>query len=293
MAESYRLTLADGVTWGLLAPSSVQPWLESLARIMELPALGSTIPARHLRFVERSSAGLTAVSRGEEWKRLALGTAMRVWWHDGGDEAVVEVDPELLAHPEIRIIAMWTALRPIQFHAVAAGGGPFHATLAAHEGRGVLIAAPAGMGKSTCYRRLPPPWEPLCDDFALVVSCGEGRYRAHPFPTFSEYLESKSSRTWPSPRSVPVDAVFFLEHGLTDHVAPLATHLVPTMVFDAQQQLLSTVLSRLNPVVAQDLRARLFENACAMAGALPAYRLTATLTGRFWEHIEAVLPHCP
>ncbi|MBN1424901.1 SynChlorMet cassette protein ScmC, partial [Candidatus Fermentibacteria bacterium] len=205
----------------------------------------------------------------------------------------VEVDPGLLEHPEIRVIAMWTALRSIQFQAIAAGGGPFHATLAAHQGRGVLIAAPAGMGKSTCYRRLPPPWEPLCDDYALVVQHGPGQYAAHPFPTFSEYLESKSSRTWLCCRSAPLSAVFFLEQGNVDHVEPLAPHQMLAMLFDAQQQLLSTVLSRLDPVVAQDLRARLFENACAMAGAVSAYRLTATLTGRFWEHIGAVLPHCP
>jgi len=286
----FHLPLSNGVSWKLVAPASIQLWLGELARVMELPPGPGSSPARRIEFVARAerSAILDRV-RDENWRSLALGTAVRVWWHNAVEEAVVEFDTALLDHPEIRVIAMWTALRPLQFYAISAGGGPFHATLAHAEGRGILIAGAAGTGKSTCCRRLPAPWVGLCDDYALVVRRAAGEYMAHPFPTFSEYLSGASVKTWPAQTAVTVRAVFILEQSTNDGVERVAAHEASTLLFDAQKQLLATCWSRLDDAVAQDLRRRLFENACAMAASIPTYRLRATLSGRFWEKIEEVV----
>jgi SynChlorMet cassette protein ScmC len=215
---------------------------------------------------------------------------MRVWWEAALERSVVEVDTGLMAHPEIRVIAMWTVLRLLQFHAISSGGGPFHAMLARLGDHGILIAAAGGTGKSTCYRRLPAPWQGLCDDYALVLRRGSGDYVAHPFPTFSECLNGASARAWHATDVARVDAVFFLEQSSADRVERLASHEAATRVFDAQQQLMATLWPRLDDKVVQDLRTRLLENACTLAASIPSYRLKATLNGRFWEAIEEALP---
>jgi hypothetical protein len=37
------------------------------------------------------------------------------------------------------------------------------------------------------------------------------------------------------------------------------------------------------------IKEKIFENACALAGTMPAFRLRVSLEGRFWEEMERVL----
>jgi hypothetical protein len=43
------------------------------------------------------------------------------------------------------------------------------------------------------------------------------------------------------------------------------------------------------PREAQELRRAMFANACALVGQIPTFHLRVSLTGSFWEKIEAVL----
>jgi hypothetical protein len=47
---------------------------------------------------------------------------------------------------------------------------------------------------------------------------------------------------------------------------------------------------KVNREEVSNLRKNLFENSCRLAKAVPAFRLKASLKGRFWEKIEEVLP---
>lgn len=67
------------------------------------------------------------------------------------------------------------------------GGGLIHAAFGEVDGKGFLMAAPGGTGKTTASNRLPEPFISHCDDTVLIVKDKEGCYWAHPFPTWSRF----------------------------------------------------------------------------------------------------------
>ena len=109
----------------------------------------------------------------------------------------------------IRVMSFGT--RAVDWESLYRGGLPFHATLLEYQGQGIILAAPGGTGKSTCSRRVPPPWRACCDDEVLVVE-GPGRpLPGTPFPhlerlllaTGREYLEGgEGPAAWPASSSL-------------------------------------------------------------------------------------------
>ncbi len=288
----YHLRLADGTIWEFSATPCIETWLDAMARIMELPSGGSAAATHRIMFVAYGdNEGVVGrhLPSDAGWSFSALGKVIRIWSHDHVPETVVELNSEFIDHHEIRVINMWSSLRPIHLHAAACGGGPFHATLAEYNGRGILIAAAGDTGKTTCYRRLPPPWSPLSDDQALVVRKGDGSFVAHPFPTWSEHLMQRSDQSWPAARSVSLKAVFFLEQADVDEVLALSPGRASPLLFDAQKQVWERYWARLGEKTCEKQRTMVFDNACTMARTIPTFVLKATLHGRFWEEIEAVL----
>jgi SynChlorMet cassette protein ScmC len=184
---------------------------------------------------------------------------------------------------------MWLALYPIYQSVQEAGGLPLHAALVSREGIGVLLAAPAGSGKSTCCSRLPAPWETLCDDETLIVRDEQNHYLAHPFPTWSDYIFRTSERTWNVQDSVPLPVVFFLEQAPTDEVIPMGEGQAAVRFNQLATEVCWRHWHRFDCKRQRRLKQRLFHNASEFAKAIPAYRLRASLNGRFWEQMERVL----
>jgi SynChlorMet cassette protein ScmC len=184
---------------------------------------------------------------------------------------------------------MWHALYPIYCQALNAGGMPLHATLVELNGKGFAIAAPGGIGKSTCARRIPHPWIPLSDDEMLVVRDSYGRYYAHPFPTWREYLEHKSNKTWNVQYHIPLAGIFFLLHSDNDEVEIIGKGKASALIYRSSSQVFHKNWLKMNPNNRDSVRAKVFQNACTMAEAVPAFFLKATLTGSFWENMEEAL----
>jgi SynChlorMet cassette protein ScmC len=138
---------------------------------------------------------------------------IRIWRHD----SVPDVICELRNNEGINeYVNMSLSLYPIYQRSICEGGVPFHAALVALAGRGVLLVAPGDVGKSTCCQRLPCYWEALCDDQSLAVFGKQRGYRAHPFPTWGDYLLRRKESTWNVQHSVPLCGVFFLEQSDAD-----------------------------------------------------------------------------
>lgn len=165
---------------------------------------------------------------------------------------------------------------------------PLHAALVEREGRGALLAASGGTGKSTCCRRIPAPWKALCDDESLLIDSG-GDYVAHPFPTWSEYLLNRSESTWSVESHVPVSAVFFLEQAPEDGVTQLSREQAALYICNFSVQALKMKLRRLEKDEESGLRQKTFNGACRLARKVPCYNLRVSLTGRFWSKMEEVL----
>jgi SynChlorMet cassette protein ScmC len=169
------------------------------------------------------------------------------------------------------------------------GGFLLHGALAERDGRGVILAGPGRVGKTTASRRLTSPWCSLSDDATLVVRDEQGAYWAHPWPTWSRFMSGGSGGTWDVSHAVPLKGIFFLEQAKQDRIEPVgAGYSVPLLVELAEQPSWSMAHGQ-GKDVARALRLQRFENICVLAQTLSCYRLHLSLDGAFWEEIERVV----
>lgn len=290
--RGYNLSLSDGSEWWVTSSREELRCVDRLAAIMQLrecPLNG--LP--RLIFSQMEDADNTKPCAPIETTGVDHGWLcydskyVRIWRHQSIPDVLCEVrndDRDITEY-----INLCNSMHAIYQPAVEGGGLTYHAALIELDGRGVLLAAPGDTGKSTCCRRLPGYWKPLCDDETLVVLSSSRQYRAHPFPTWSEYLGKCSGKTWNVQYSVPVAAVFFLEQSEDDGIIPLGQGQAAIFMSESAGQVYRRFWSRFGPQVQANFRRQLFENACAMAKRIPAFRLRVSMNRRFWEEIEKVI----
>lgn len=297
---SYVLDLGDGLAWLLTAAPDAEEWLRRMAEIMRLKR-GVADGMESWRFERRPEDPLETLrerldsagagrrrGRSVPWNRPDL-KRLEVLRTDSGDETVVQLSRDCGETTEF--IMMRHAVDLIFQRAVQCGGMPIHTALAEFEGRGVLMAGRSGVGKSTASSRLPAPWKSLSDDQALILpdrSRGEG-YIAHPFPTWSDYLIDRPRKTWDIAHKTPLAAVFFLEQGEADEVEPLANGEAAARLTASALQVGLHGQTTSNEEEKRLLRGAIFNNVCDVAARTPAYALSVTLDGRFWEKMETVI----
>jgi len=215
---------------------------------------------------------------------------VKFWYHPEKREIQCEVTHSGDEDEVLAFIRMSQSLFFIFNSAIRNGGIPLHAALLEVEGKAVAIAAPGNTGKTTCATRVPAPWRAMSDDLCLVVPDHHGTYVAHPFPTWSRYFWGQvCDDRWAVEQSVPLHAIFFLEQATSDGVVSTGAGEAAAGIAYSADQILRVFYRRLASDRARDYREKVFENACILAGTIPAYRLRATLDGRFWEAIEAVV----
>jgi SynChlorMet cassette protein ScmC len=300
--DSYCFRLADGEGWqfpGASANRDVSQFVDKFAEIVGLRAAeeggGRKIYFLHTDEVRRMKDGPYTFAPSpipDESDRKWFGydhKSLKVWCHERIPEVICEICGHS-SHDE-EIMNMWNALQPIYQHAQKSGGLPLHGALLEFEGKGIIIAAPGETGKSTCCRRVPGYWNPLCDDELLVVFDKKRGYRAHPFPTWSDYLWRKSEKKWDVEYSVPVQAVFFLEQARTDEAVVLGNGETAIRINRSATQVCQKFWRKLDKEHKRVLSQQLFRNSCEMAKAIRTYTLKATLEGRFWEEMEGQLRH--
>lgn len=281
----YHLSL-DGREWVLTGHPEVLPWLHQLAAIMRLGKGRSTGRPR-IHFYPRGVVpGPSRESDWTVWEQKGL----RFWFHDHISDVLCEVDNSK-GH-EAEVMNMWYALHPIYWGAIRSRGLPLHGALIEREGQGVVLAAPGGTGKSTCCRRIPEPWLPRCDDELLVLRDERGRYRAHPFPTWSDYLWHRAPNTWNVESSIPLQAVFFLSHAEREFCEPLSGAGAAMYVNDSAEQVCRKYWHMKEGELRRAFTGRVFANACEMVKTIPCFKLGVSLDGRFWEEMERALEKC-
>jgi hypothetical protein len=169
---------------------------------------------------------------------------------------------------------------------LARGGLLLHAALAVRDGYGVLLAGPSGVGKSTASRRLTLPWQSLSDDCVLVVRDKDGRYWAHPWPTWSLLRKRGTVASWPVEPAVPLQALMFLNQSSLDRAEPVATTPATALIVESALHLIETVTLTQDGYASRAICRKYLRAAWALAAAVPAFRLQVSLTGRFWKEIE-------
>lgn len=297
--DGYVLQLGNEQVWQLVPTEGVRREVDELARIMGLKSYEPNGYPKviFIRSCSRSwQCENTTTSPGKNMREVFAGVGwkphdlvvLKVWSHDNMPDFVCEIRNEI-GDSELNILRLRLSLYPIYQRALEAGGLPFHAGLVERDGKGILLAAPAETGKSTCCRRLPPPWKALCDEETLVLSNNAEHYIAHPFPTWSDYFRKRFERTWDVQRYISVSAVFFLEQAEEDEVIPVGKGEAAAFAQQSAMQVCYRYFTHLDCEQIRTHKEILFENACELAKTVPAFKLRVSLKGRFWEKIESVL----
>ena len=292
-STGYRLQLRDGNSLWLTGCNNILPWLDKLAAILEL----KESPPNGIPKLVFSKMGDLADTRSKLSNGAIRGVSgkwfchdnhlVRIWNTSDADSIFCEIESE--ETHRIEYISMWNSLQSIYQRSIGAGGLPIHSALIELNGRGVLLAAPGDTGKSTCCRRLPSRWRMLCDDETLVVLDKHGRFWAHPFPTWSEYLNTNLRNTWDVQYSVPLRGVFFLEKAEVDESIAIGNGQTAFLLTDAATQVCQKFWRRSSKEYQTEFRTRILNNACGVAERVPAFRLRFSLHGGFWEEIEKAL----
>ena len=148
------------------------------------------------------------------------------------------------------------------------GGMLMHASSVAWGGRAFVFTGVSGAGKTTISRLCPADAHILTDEMSFIRP-RDGAYVAHGTP-FSGELGRPGENL-----SAPLAGVFLLAQGPHNRIDPLS----PT---EAVRALMANIL-----FFAHDdaLTARVFDNAIALAAAVPVRRLTFVPDARVWDLI--------
>jgi len=295
VGEAFSLKLADGQKWKIMADGRAGDFLGKMAFILQIKRCGNGT-GRNLIIVRDGYRVADAPKINPPFPCTSLPKTgwsqqgfmdVRCWRHHDVADIICDIGDEEC--PEIEFAKMQTLVCLIYQDVKGNGGLPLHAALVERNGRGAVISAKGGTGKSTCCQRIAPPWQALCDDETVVVRSKTGEFMAHPFPTWSRYTSGHSSETWNVQKRIPLMAIFFLEQSTADEVVPLGDGETAVLLTDAIADSWRNFGMRYHGREKRPFRARVFENACELAKTVPAYRLKASLTGRFWEKMEEVL----
>jgi hypothetical protein len=170
------------------------------------------------------------------------------------------------------------------------GGVLIHGALAQRDGMGVILTAPGGTGKTTASNRLPAPWRSLCDDTTLVVRDAQGKYWAHPWPTWSRLLEEGPGVSmWDVQNAVPLKGIFFLSRAVKDRVERLGPGHAVNMLVECVGQASTSMTLGLCKEEIRALHLEQFNNLCVLARVIPTHVLHISLTGVFWQEIDHAL----
>jgi SynChlorMet cassette protein ScmC len=295
------LRLGNGQGWQLASTLQVRSEVRELAKIMGLKSLEANGYPKLIfirRGLRKAQFEETIVMLSKDTKDIAVGLPMlgwkahdlwllRIWSHNDCPDLICEITDEESGY-EASLLSMRLSLYPIYQRAQDSGGLPLHAGLVERDGKGILLAGSRNTGKSTCCRRIPYPWHSLCDEEALIVRDDQQEYLAHPFPTWSEHLANQCKRTWSVENCVPVSAIFFLEQAVTDEVIHLGQGEAAALINQSATQVFHRFWNNLDREKVRSLKEKLLDNACQLAKSLQAFKLRVSVTGRFWEKIEAV-----
>ena len=293
MSSMYGFRLYDGQCWEIRPGEGTGAWADELARLLGLePLQGPADKTIRLeRFPPSSGTGDGCLQAphgcdGEGWQ-VRRSPFLEIWRHRAVPQIVCglhETADVLHVREQMRC-----ALFPVYDLTVRRGGLPLHGALVEHDGRGVLLVGRSGVGKSTACRRLPPQWNALGDDLALAVRRPGGVFAVHPLPTWSAVGANLEKRVWDIKRGVHLSAVFFLTQAAEDDILPAGKAMATVVLADAAMKIFESVRVHEHSLEKKLLGGNAFANAAAMAKSVPTYIMRLSLTGRFWEKIEAVL----
>jgi len=263
MAQSYKLTLADGFFLQVVAgDKDALPIVEKLAKTMSLAPGRADYSIRIL------------MGKEERFSVNACEIACRFLPVKNKDDLITKVMQSSLA------VA----------HAIQQRGGILiHGILVEFQGQGIILAGPGIAGKTTASMRLPFPWRSLSDDAVLIAPDGHGRYFAHPWPAWRRFYSDGPGGVWNISACVPLKGFYFLFQTPEDKLDRLSPGQATAMLIESAEQANRAFDRRRSPAETVENHRQQFSIVCSLAEKLPSYRLRLTLTGEFRKLIEESL----
>jgi SynChlorMet cassette protein ScmC len=280
MEKGHCLELAEGCGWNIVPSEEAVSWVRQFAGIMQLDErLDERYP--NLFIARKHDPNCSSATRVRSSRHV------RFHLHDTGRDITCDIGE--FEDQEKEFLKMWEILLPIYGDVKQSGGMPIHSALVHKNGKGVLLAATGGTGKSTCCRRIPAPWRALCDDESLVRRDAQNGYVVHPFPTWSEYIWKRSSPVWNVREAVPLVGIFFLQQSEKDEAIPIGHGEAALMIYALAGQTCwcCRVIQEQEENRASNVKS--LDSAAELVRAVPSFKLKLSLGGCFWEEIEKVL----
>ena len=286
----YKLKPCSGAEWQICGSSSLTQWVDDYAGILGLEkAEGLSEPFCFFydrRVKDSIPEDILQVARKYRWRKIEYDNSA-YFLSSETDSILYEIIRETT--DEDRIYNMWFSLHPFYHHLIPRQVCPIHAGLVEKNGRGILLAAPGGTGKSTCCERLPKDWRVHCDDEALIALNHENYPFAQPLPTWSNLIIGKDRREWSLIECIKVNAIFFIEQSDVDEIIPLNQATSAALINQAIVQIMRRAWDYWGDQVKRKMQREVFDMACEMAGIIKGFKLRVSLDGKFWEEIESLL----
>jgi len=276
----YDLFLTDGNHWGITAGNDEAiPIVSQLGSIMQLRKCSSASAPSNRGNLNRLLVQIDAHASVADWN-VPLASA-----NDGVVVCVLRPS-EFWGGSYVNLVRLSLILA---HESQARGGVLIHGALAERDGIGVILAAPGGTGKTTASNRLPAPWRSLSDDTTLVVRTPQGNYWAHPWPTWSRFLDGDQSGTWDVQKAMLIKGIFFLVQASKDRIDSVDPVQAVGLLEESVGQTSAFMASGLSKEEIRALHLEQFNNLCTLARVIPTYMLHVSLTGTFWQEIEQTL----
>lgn len=275
----YNLVLADGRHWEIAAgDAEAASIVAQLGNAMQLQQTPNATEAPHTRNVRRLLVQVDAhTSLADSYVPLA----------SADNRVTCVLSPsEHWGGPHVNLVRLSLVIaRETQ----TCGGFLIHGALAERDGVGVILAAPGGTGKTTASNRFPAPWHSLCDDATLITRDRLGNYWAHPWPTWSRYLNGGQGGSWNVQKALPLKGIFILAHAATDRSERIGPGQAVSLLVECVRQASMFMPLGLSREEVRTLYLERFNNLCALAKIIPTHILHISLTGTFWQNIEQAL----
>jgi len=174
---------------------------------------------------------------------------------------------------------------------VSGNCSPAHCALVKINGKGALICAPGGTGKSTCVARLPVPHLGMAEDCALLIQSGND-FIAHAMPAWSlmtSDIKKVNGVRFDCSASIKLAGIFFLEQSSSDAVESSDKLVAIGHLNSSFNDQMRWFLNNLDASDAKLLRMKMFNLAEQVSTKLPVYRLCASLDGEFWNAMARVM----
>lgn len=224
------------------------------------------------------------------WKYYRNKTCYRIWTKDNNNQFILELNKDFLYDNSTKYLGIIALYRIILFSmAKKQQVNIIHAASVAYNGKGILLAAPGGTGKSTCCKRLPNYWKNICDDTSIIVN-DKNVFFTFPMPTWSDLVWNRIKKNYDlMSSSIPISSIFFLCQSdiLMSSYINKTLSLVETnqSILEAWRPFLFKIGKKYKESIINN--GILFaEN---MTSKIPCYYLELALDSNFWQEIEKKL----